>query len=140
MSKKLVITGIGTQVATTAVSYDKIPEHRHGWFGYDATQDDDGKTVSVTFKPVLLVDKDYSKDQLKPIIEHERHHERDFQRLAGQFKTAVTAAFKKDDSIDFGPWLDWLKFDVNEAAIAFHHRIDEIDLTQNYKPKSPRPK
>jgi hypothetical protein len=140
MAKKLVITGITGATSTTPVARHKIPEHRKGWFGYDVETSDDGITVTIPFVPVLYVDKDLSKDELAPVIKHERVHEADFQHLAGIFKTKVTAAFKKDDTLDLEPWLDWLKYDVNQASIAYHRKIDETDLTQNFAPKSPRPK
>jgi hypothetical protein len=140
MSKKLVIKVPAGLVKTTAVPREKIPEHRKGWFNVDPKQDDDGETITVTFTTVLLVDEKLSKEELAPIIKHERDHEVDFHRLAAQFKKSLEAAYKKNNDQDFEAWLDWFTYDTNEASIAYHRRHDVIDLTQNHKPTSPRPK
>jgi hypothetical protein len=83
-------------------------------FHYNSTTDEDGNPIVINFKPELLVDKSLSKADLAPVLKHERVHEADFQRLAGQLKKSLEAAYKKGD-VDLGPWLEWFDYDYLEA-------------------------
>ncbi len=137
--KKVVLKGITGQTSPTPVSRDKIREKRPGWFHYTASTNEDGDPIVITFTPELLVDKDLSKAELADVIKHERVHEADFQRLAGQLKKSLEAAYKKSNDVDLGPWLEWFDYDICSTSANFHRRI-EAPIEICFPPSTPRPK
>lgn len=101
---------------------------------YDVNGDD------VKFKTRLLVRNNLSRSELPDVLEHERHHWRDFNRLAGELKAAVEKAVKAGRDPQIDNRLEWMLYDYCRDAAAFHRRIGKMSFEMCDQPSGDRPK
>lgn len=113
----------------------ECPGERNGCFlwDYDST---DGV---VTFKTRILIRNDLSKTEFNDVLEHERHHWRDFNKRANEVKKAVdhAAGAGQDPRVD--DRLEWMLYDYCQDAIDFHRKIGNLVFDSCKKPDGDRP-
>src|SRR5262245_18801377 len=121
------ITGYERPPAPEQLSPDVIKKEcpageSNGCFLWDYDHTDD----VVTFKARILARNDLKNDELNKVLEHERHHWRDFNKRASEVKAGVDQAVKagRDPRVD--DRLDWMLYDYCRDAIAFHRSIDVL--------------
>jgi hypothetical protein len=113
----------------------ECPGETNGCFLWDYDHTDD----VVTFKTRILARNDLSRDELNKVLEHERQHWRDFNRLASEVKAAVDHAVKAGQDPRVDERLEWMLYDYCQAAIAFHRRIGNMVFDSCREPDSKRP-
>ncbi|PWT93654.1 MAG: hypothetical protein C5B55_04135 [Blastocatellia bacterium] len=134
------ITGFDKPPSPQSLPSDVIAKEcsgeKNGCFlwNYDVNGD------NVKFKTRILLRNDLSKSELPDVLEHERHHWRDFNRLAVELKAAVEKAAKAGQDPQIDDRLEWMLYDYCRAAAAFHRQIEHMSFEICDQPKNDRPK
>lgn len=112
---------------------------RRGAFAHNGAWKIRGEVLTVTFRPVILINQTLDQRTSRSVEAHERRHFQDFQRLANEMATALQGALKEGRDPQMETRWEWFNHDCCRTFENYHRSLPDWSVRPCLAPSSARP-
>jgi hypothetical protein len=138
---RLVFRGHRT-VQVRRASEDEIRRtagDRRGAFAHNGEWESRGEVLTVTFRPVILINQTLDQHTSRLVEAHERKHFQDFQSLAHEMATALQRAIQEGRDPQMETRWEWFEYDYCRASENYHRKLPNWSVGLCLAPSHTRP-